>query len=523
MTFKIDTSNTTKDDNEYQEVQYSSWTRDNSDNKILKGIQVKDLSKITDENTQYVWDYDGYPYACASLIEDDYILATEINTGTVFEKKTVTEFWGLGKNIATASFLGVENVKREVEGITPWTKEDFTIEKKKRLQTKYINSETGERFKNPKKDTDGKYLEGTGDNLKFKTKVNKDLSDVVEIMNFKVNDVCKQWNIPKDKIIYILGEGTTMRHRTPLPMMYKGSRSGTERPIFLNQARDWVRENLNHEEAAENFESDDIIEHYAAKSTINYNKTGVHSYVCMGIDKDMLSNSKAAINVDKVDGRFKFPQALLIEPSNVSVGELELVQKKTSAEVKGSGLKWLVMQAFCVGDQADFYHPYLKFEKSIRSHIKYGDVTAYKDFVKLKSPLEVLQKAVDNLFSWFPEGLKYTDCHGNWQDIDTFSWMEMCFKTAYMTRSLDDKTTLKLLCDYFKVDYTKCVGNNIPTPKVPLDGDSLTSSISSYSEDILSTIVLLSDKSGKVADKNARLKEAIEMLQSMQGFDKLFE
>ena len=122
--------------------------RDNRDNKVFKSIQIKDITKVTDKNTIFVWDFDKYPFACASLVEDDYILATNAEDGQVIEGTNITNFWGAGNKVGANSYVGIENVKREIEGLPLWDKSSFTIEHKKRLQTKYINSPPGTSFLN---------------------------------------------------------------------------------------------------------------------------------------------------------------------------------------------------------------------------------------------------------------------------------------------------------------------------------------------------------------------------------------
>lgn len=510
MSFKLNTSDAGQDAVSYEDKpSYKPWTRDNRDNKLFKSIQVKDVTTITDDNTVYVWDFDGVPFKCAGLVEDDYIIATNVETKETTEAKNVTEFWGVGKKVSVNSWVGVQNVERSINGLEEWTKDSFTIENFKRLKTKYVDKVSGNKFNKEAHD------------ISNKIKVDVDLSDVVAIMEARINEVREQWGVKK--FLMCLGSGEVFRDYLKLPEPYKGQRSEL-RPILLKEARQWVQDTYPTKIAPPMFETDDLVEWFAALSQVYYRKTGIHKYVLVGEDKDLASNAKAWVNYGREDNAFKQPQMVLIPDATVSTGTLELVQKSKSTEVKGTGLKWLVMQAFCIGDSSDHYHPYLKLPKNLRSHIKYGQVQAYKDFVKLTTIKEVLQQAVDNMHLWFPEGLKYTAHDGTEQDIDTFTWMaDVCWPVAYMTKSPNDKANFKKLCDYAEVDYSKIINNHKPKTAALLADQGLRDQLSSYSEVITKLVGLLEDNTGKVADKTARKDEAIMILKDLKGFDKLYE
>lgn len=495
--FNIENESDCRDKDDFGEgTTFKEWTRDNRDNKLFKDLQVKDISKITNDDTVFVWDFDGVPFRAASMVEEDYLVATNVEDDTTHESKNVTEFWGVGKKVGVNSWVGVQNIEREISDLPLWTKESFTIEKKKRIKSKYINKNTGKRFK---KETD---------NIKDKKKVDQDITDVVEIMEARVREVKAQWGVKN--FLMCIGSGEVFRDRLMLPQAYKGQRSPL-RPILLKEARQWVIDNYPSEVAPPLFETDDVVEWYGAKSHAIYKKTEIHSHVIIGEDKDLAGNPKLWVNYGRAEGRFKQPQATLIEDSSVSCGTLQLVQKSKTTEVKGTGLKWLVMQAFCIGDQSDNYHGYLKFDKKLREHIKYGQKEAYKEYSRLETGKEILQKAVDNMFMWFEKGIKYKSHTSKEMDIDTFQWMEICFSVAYMTKSPKDPLTFKKLCDYFKVDYSRLVDNN--RPEETSESEPTPSNLQSDVDEI---ITLLSDKSGKAADKRTRLEQGIEMLKQLK-------
>lgn len=470
---------------EYGEPETRVWTRDNRDNKFFKELQIKDLSPYVDENTVFVWDFDGVIWKEASKAEDSYIIAKNLETEEEVEHKNITAFKGrTKKGFGANSWISLENIKREANGLEPYNLEDFEITKHKRL------------------------------------KKGCSLDTVKESIQGYIDDVKQQWGIKN--ILLCIGEGKTFRDRLPLAVPYKGQRD-PNRPLLLKEARQWVLEELKAEMAPEGFENDDVCEWYSNIGWNSYKKTKKFSHVLLAEDKDGWSNPKIYITYTREGNRFKMPQAILIEDVVSNVGTLELVPMTNDTKLVGSGLKWLVQQAFCVGDGADFYHPYLKLPDCYKKEITYGQTQAYKDFVNLNTAQEVLQKAVDNFTLWFKDGVKYTDCHGVDQDFDTLEYMEVLFSVAYMTRSAEDKTTLKTLLDYFKVNYTKIVGNNKPQVKALADETQIRATITSLREKL--SIVAKGAKPVKSEKKDlqiARLDDTVvalgEVEEMLEGF-----
>ena len=256
--------------------------------------------------------------------------------------------------------------------------------------------------------------------------------------------------------------------------------------------------------------TDDVVEWYAAQGYKDYLKTGKFSYVILSEDKDSGSNPKMWCLYTKEGTKFPNPQPVLIESSAKSIGTLELVQMSKATKVKGTGFVWLAAQAFGIGDSADHYHPYLRHCKEVKQGIKYGEVEFYKEFVNLKTPKEILQKCVDNMFKWFPKGIQYTDFHREEQDVDTLSWMQTCFAAAYMTRKDGDKTNLKMLLDGFKVDYEKIVDNNKEKTLPFKEGQDLRDAVKALRESV--------EEIGKVDfKKNDKKGDLLEKLEEKCG------
>ena len=438
---KFENQGFTPDVSSYQEQDTGrvkkEFVRDLSDNKLFKSIQVNDLSAITDDNTEWYLDGDGIVWKTCSSVETLFLAVKNKHTGEEFEIDNITKFKGATKSISENSWLGIENVKRVANGEEPYTVEDFEIEQKSRLNY---------------------------------TSEDKAFEQAQIMLRTKLKNLREQFQI--NNIKFCIGGGECFRHGLDTVEVYKGQRSEL-RPILLGRVRKWVIDELNGLEAPEGYENDDFVEWHAAEGFQAYKRSGIFTKGCIGEDKDMLSNAKLLINFgvhtgedNPNKGKFKYPKPWLIGDSSMSVGEVDLIVKgvkNPKKECKATGLVWLVLQSFLLGDSADHYKPlqHLKHYKT-----NYGDVKAYEDFVGLKTPKEVLQKVVDIYADFFPYGIQYVNHRGENLDVDTMTYMETYFKVAYMTRSSDDKTSFGKLCKAFKVDTSKIENNNLLSPPV---------------------------------------------------------
>ena len=464
----------------------TTYTRDLSDNKLFSNIQVDDISKITDKNTKFYLDGDGVVWKACSSVESMYIEVKHKTECIFFEIDNITKFKGRGSNISENSWLGLENIKRESKGLVGLVVEDFDIVQKSRLN--YTTEE-------------------------------KAFEQVQVMIRTKLKNLRDQFQI--DNIIFCIGEGECFRNHLDLVEPYKGQRSPL-RPIMLKKVRQWVVDVLGGEVAPQGFENDDYVEWKASKGYQDFKKTGIVSAGCIGEDKDMYSNPKLLISFgvhtgegNPNKGKFKYPKPWLIPDSSVSVGEIDLIIKGVKTpkkECKSTGLMWLVMQSFLLGDTADNYKP-LQHLKDYKT--KYGDVQAYKDFSGLTTPKEVLQKVVDLYFELFTMGVKYTSHKGIEMDVDTMTYMDTYFRVAYMTRSETDTMDFYKLCKAFKVDTSKIIGNNKPTTK-PIAPEQ---EIRDTYEDVVSELNAISEvlklTKGKKSDLVENMEKADKMLEML--------
>jgi len=208
FTFKVETSGSGQDEFDHgddQSKQESTpFVRDNSDNKLFTRIQVKDISSIINENTIGIYDADTLIYQTCSNMETKFIKVKDKSTGEEVELPNITTFKGLGKKVKPSSWLGLQNVDRELQGLPLLTPEDFEVTDHQKL--KFDEAKSTEQVK-------------------------------IQVL-MKLKQVRQQFGVPK--IQMILGEGDTFRNKLPLCRPYKGNRTKSLRPLLLKKMRLWA-------------------------------------------------------------------------------------------------------------------------------------------------------------------------------------------------------------------------------------------------------------------------------------------
>lgn len=508
MTFKfeVELTGASQDEHDYQDEagKSSGFIRSKQNNSLLQPMQIKDnFFDIVDENAVLWGDFDGIPFKCASSVEDDYIVVKLLKQEDITDKKLVfennleyknkTDFKGTtkGDKIGSGSVLHDKNIEREIAGLEPYTMSDFEITPCKKLK-----HEKG----------------ATIDGIKFENSL-----EVCKYYIDKWVEACLLQTRLK-KVRPVLGSGITHRHSVLVPHQYKSERNEV-RPILLKEARQHLIDNYDTVIAPPLFEADEVVDAVAAKAYDHARVTGTKIRVVKAAnDKDAKSKRGVLFDWEK-SFHFNNPQCWLIKDFDEDVGLLEMHK----GSIKGAGSKFFAYQIL-ISDTADEYSPRKYLPSDFKHYGKgYGDESFYKDFSPLKTSEEVWQKVVDKYYEWFPKGLIYTAWDGTEVCEDTLSYLQKHFQLAYMLEGRDDKATVMDLLSKFNVDYSKIVGNNKPklAPLVP--DELLRSNLAEYSSTVESVMALLSDKSGKVADKLSRLEEALKMLGEVKNFDKLYE
>ena len=481
MTFKfsVDTGNAGQDDFDYpsNDGNRQAFIRSKQDNTLFPQIQVKDLSsKLSQDCINYI-DGDGFAFKVASSVEEDYIEVVNNQTKEAQEFSNVTEWKGKSTKqgvITVDSYLGRENIKLEAKGMPVHNIADYTVTKCKRL----------------------KYEKGTTiDGFKFENS----LEVAKYFLDNWIDAVKIQTQIPLINIT--LGSGPCHRNLLDLPKDYKSNRVG-ERPLLLSDMREYILQNYPSQNAPDMWETDEFVDMMALRAYYEYRKDGVVRAIKTSPDKDAKCTAGFLFDPTKTF-HFSQPQVWLIHSSDKTVGELELVK----SGMKFTGLMGTAYQCV-ISDSSDFYGSRLTMPPEMKPKETYGDVAFYKDFINLTTPKEVLQKMVDKFYDFYPTGVRFTSHLGNDINQDTLWWLQQCFACQYMLRSEDDKTKIEDLLKRFHVEYSKIVNNNKPA-EVKEPTTEVTKTF------IDSLVALLSDNTGKVADKNARKDEVINLLNSL--------
>lgn len=494
--------------------------RSKQNNTLLPDIQIDDLKSIITDDCVNVIDSDSIAFKTCASTEDDYVIVKKLlNEADVtdekilkqcvfdveqeFKNKTAFKGAARGEKISAGSVLDDKNLKREVFGLPPYTMADFEVIPKKRL--KYENGCK----------IDGIQFEDSWAVCKY-------------YLDNWIDAIKVQTQVPN--ILMVFGSGLTHRHDLLLPHQYKSTRTG-ERPILLKKAREYLMSTYPSEMAPQRgdevpkmkgvlsrgCEADELVDEYRFKGYLHYRKTGKFNIIGSSFEKDPFNSCGVLFKYTK-NFNFDQPKPWLIEHRTVHVGEVEL----TKGKIVGSGLKHAVMQIL-LSDTADEYGSRLYLPDNMKEGISYGPAAFYKDFATLSTPLEVLQKAVDRFYEWFPKGLQYTAWDGTEVDEDTLSWMSKCFLCMYMRLKDEDTTKLTDWLDQAKVDYSMLVDNNIEKVLPFLPEDELRLSVKDYTEEFDNIIALLNDKSGKAADKIQRKDLAVSMIEDLKQLENLFQ
>lgn len=417
------------------------FVRDESDNKLFPEIQVKDIRDIITDDCVGAWDFDGVVYRVASNMENRLIRVTNEKEGIDEVLQNLTMFKGRGKNISETSWLGLHNIQREVDGKEPLSADDFEVTPLQEL----------------------------------KMEKEKALEQAKIQIFLKIKQVKQQYRIPKVKLL--LGGGSNFRNNLNQVKGYKSGRVETLRPLLLKELRDWVLEELDSEYAkplsdGRNIEADDLSNFYGTLGYQHYRKTKRFNFLEISPDKDALAQSgKLLVNPDTyvgennpLQGKFKFPQAMLIHTTDKCCGDVELIikggEKSQTKTLKGFGFKYLMYQAILGKDQADSYNCLGDLG------ITFGDVDAYKILKPCKTAKEVLQSCLDIAYKKLPYGVQYISHKDENLDVPTLTYLNEYFQTAYMLRNETDVMDLFKLCKAFKVDTSKIVDNNKLSPPV---------------------------------------------------------
>jgi len=220
-----------------------------------------------------------------------------------------------------------------------------------------------------------------------------------------------------------LGSGETFRHKLPLPSPYKNNRAKLIRPVHLEDSRKYLTKHWGAE-LVKQIETDDIVTIRAYEELEKGNIP-----IIATVDKDAYQSQGVSI----LDWT-KEEWTLDLIPD---VGEL----RKEKTSVKGDGLKFLAFQTLA-GDNADTYCGYEL------SQLKYGPTKAVNALKDAKTEQEIVKILFSEFKRLYPVEFTYTDCHGQVQDADWKTILDLYWKCAYMKRSRNDSSNIE---DFLKL------------------------------------------------------------------------
>lgn len=229
--------------------------------------------------------------------------------------------------------------------------------------------------------------------------------------------------------LYIGGSGN-FRVDLPLPTKYKSARKDSLRPTYLKECKDYM---IKYHKALKikGVECDDYVQQRMWELYQDDMEAMLYTN-----DKDALQSIKHPIttyNPDKDE----------IKTFKHGLGELWIQSEKY---VKGSGLKWLILQTL-VGDSSDGY------KGNDLADVDFGEKTYYKDVSNIENEKDLLTFAVNKWKEWYPSPVTYKAWDGkeytkNWLEI-----AEMYWSCAYMRIGSDDQTTFESLLKEWCVEY----------------------------------------------------------------------
>lgn len=228
---------------------------------------------------------------------------------------------------------------------------------------------------------------------------------------------------------YYLGGSGNFRLDLPLPVRYKSNRDNHIKPTHLQASQEYVIRKFGAKKI-KNIECDDFV----SIRTIAVNKQFGVKGVCITTDKDQLQTFTDEVYVYRGGKEYHL---------NSELGELWL--EKTS--VKGTGLKWLLLQAFCQGDSTDEYLPRRHFNK------KYGAKSYYNDVNDIDNVKDLLQFVVNKWRSLVGETCEFNSWDGKFQFMTWLELAELYFSAAYMKTKINDSLKFEDLLIKYEINY----------------------------------------------------------------------
>lgn len=333
------------------------------------------------------FDYDFLLFQAACVVEKRTIKVVNKITSEELIFKNRTEFYGHYKN-KNGGWLAEQNTKRT----TPYQVDDFFIED---------------------------------------SKVVEPIENAIHILNQSIKSICSQLNT--NKYYGYTARGKTFREDIATLLPYKGNRENMEKPIHLEELKDYV--NLRHDGfIVDTYEADDYCAMDAWHHFNLFKKTGNEKdkLINVAIDKDAKGVTSFLFNPNK------YFEPIMIE----GVGSLYEDEK----DIDGRGRAWFYFQV-ANGDSTDNFNP------SCFSDGKYGKVSAYNALKGCSTDKQYWQALVNYFKKMYPEPKDIVNFRGDAITIDYLYVLQEMVDMAWMKRFEEDRIDVKSVLEKLEVSY----------------------------------------------------------------------
>jgi hypothetical protein len=298
-------------------------------------------------------------------------------------------------------------LKIESQNKSPYSVEDFTIERKKRRKQEYRISTDDE-----------------GNEVKTPIPMEQAKANIFHSAKTVILNDLK--NLKTDNYEAYIGKSGRMREDISTLMKYKGNRDNILKPTLLEEVTEYIGNAFDAEEVTQ-IETDDKVVMRAYKDP---------KAVVMGVDKDFYGQPVKFFNVNH-------PEDGIIDCD--CFGELKEYDSKKSKAI-GYGRIFLYWQILA-GDSSDNY------KANCFSDIKYAGSGAFKDLKDCKNDKEALEKVIEVFKRLYPEPKVITGWRGNDFLIDWLYVAREQFKMAAMLRFVGDARTIDTEFEKYGVEY----------------------------------------------------------------------
>lgn len=331
-------------------------------------------------------DGDLLAFRCAAAAEKRSIEVLYKASGNIKEFKTRTEFYGRDKK-HSGGWLAELNQKQNEKGGMTFSEDDFVITDKR---------------------------------------VADDVSNALHSIKQQIKMIMNLAGASEYEV-YLSGD-TNFRDRLPLPKKYKGKRDDVERPVLLEQCRQYLKD---HHKAivAVDEEADDMLSYRAMLSK----QSKTEKVIVASIDKDQ----KQCFGTWLLDWTQEEAKPELLP----EFGKLWLNDK---GDVKFNGRLGMYHQML-YGDPTDGYKP------TDLCDVKFGEKSSYDLLKDCEDDYDALQKVHDKYKEWYPDPVTYTAWDGTEHTKNYIEIWDLYCQCVVMKRSPTYKYDLRSILKYAKI------------------------------------------------------------------------